>query len=97
MLTAETSIKSLRSLEAAGKIQPAEQAILDLFTAPEITLTRKQIQRCLVNTEHSMELSGVCGRVNSLIKKTKLAKRGETVAPTGKPNETIGLPVKEHE
>lgn len=83
------SLDAFHSLPVAGYLQPKEQKIMDQFKSDFVTLTRKQLA---VLT--GLELSCVCGRVNSLMTKHALVSRGTTKDPiTGKSQELVGLPV----
>ena len=87
----ETKSESFHSLAVRDYLQPAEKRVISIFyNRPlEFTLTRKQIA---VMT--GLELSAVCGRVNSLITNKRLVARGERKDPfTGKNQELLGLPV----
>ncbi|PRC92650.1 hypothetical protein [Solimicrobium silvestre] len=89
-LHSETKSESFHSLSIPEYLQPAEKRIIALFNNTSIALTRKQIRDALGD----MELSGVCGRVNSLITKNRLANRGERKDPkTRKSQGLVGLPV----
>lgn len=86
---AETAIASFHSLSVPHYLQPAEAKVMALFAGETVVLTRKQIRNST-----DMELSSVCGRVNSLLAKGKLAVRGEVIdQKTKKPQELLGLPV----
>jgi hypothetical protein len=88
---AETSLATFRSLSPADYLQPKERELMAAFTGPEVRLTRQQLSE-----RTGMALSGVCGRVRSLLDKQELTVRGERKDPnTGKPQELLGLPVFE--
>ena len=85
----ETSIEAYQSLSVAGYLQPKEAQVMSVFTDESIALTRRQLA-----AKTGMELSSVCGRVNSLIAKNALTVRGRVKdAQTHKTVEVFGLPV----
>lgn len=85
------SIEAFHSLPVAGWMQPKEALIISKFTHEQIKLTRKQLALLT-----GLELSCVCGRVNSLMTKHALVSRGTTKDPmTGKSQELVGLPVSD--
>lgn len=84
---AGTSLEAFRSLQSERKLQPMQQKILDAV-ADGRAYTRKQLRDIT-----GMELSSVCGRVNSMMESGLLEARGEVRDPsTGKPQELVGLP-----
>lgn len=91
---AETSLATFRSLSPAGYLQPKERELMQVFErTPDARYTRQQLADMT-----GMALSGVCGRVRSLLDKKQLAVRGERKDPaTGKPQELLGLPLKGQE
>lgn len=85
-----TSLDAYHSLPVAGYLQPKEQKIMSEFTGEHVVLTRKELAE-----RTKMDLSGVCGRVNSLIAKGVLIARGHRKDPiTRKTQELLGLPVQ---
>ena len=88
-MVAETSLEAYHSLPVADYLQPRERDVMALFQKESTTLTRKQIAACT-----GLELSCVCGRVNSLVTKNRLAVRGDSIDHvTGKRQEVLGLPL----
>ena len=84
-----TKSESFHSLPVREYLQPSETRIIALFHSHKLTLSRKQIAALT-----GLELSAVCGRVNSLITNKRLVARGERKDPiTGKFQELLGLPV----
>lgn len=85
---AETSLDAFHSLPVALYLQPKEQAVMALFTGPEVALSRQQIAE-----RAPMPLHCVCGRVNSLLAKGALEERGTRRDPhTGKSQALLRLP-----
>lgn len=83
----ETARDSYRTLQRDRKLQPMQERILACFASGR-AYTRKQLRDLT-----GMELSSVCGRVNSLIAAGLLEVLGESRDPaTGKPQELVGLP-----
>jgi hypothetical protein len=86
--TADTSRESFHSLGVSTYLQPKERAILAAFHDQTTKLTRKDLARIT-----GMELSAVCGRVNSLLTKRELEVVGKTRdIRTGKAQEVLSLP-----
>jgi len=82
----DTSREAYWSLVAERKLQPMEEVILGLL-ADNIPRTRKEIRDAT-----GMELSGVCGRVNSLLASGVVDVIGEKTDPgTRKRQELIGF------
>ncbi|PVX86450.1 hypothetical protein [Paraburkholderia unamae] len=87
MRTSQTSLAAYDALDAAAR-RTQKQMIVDLFTAPDMRLTRQDIA-----DRTNMRLGSVCGRVRTLIDAGKLAVFGtRKCAATGHENETLGLP-----
>lgn len=85
---AETSVEAFHSLPIRGYLQPKEQAVMALFTGPEVALSRQQIAELA-----PMPLHGVCGRVDSLLTAGHLVEEGERRDPhTGKRQKLLRLP-----
>lgn len=88
----ETSREAFHSIRKEGKLQPMQQSILDALKGGRL-YTRKQLRDVT-----GMELSSVCGRVNSLLAAGLVELRGDSVDPkTGKRQELIGLAKTQHE
>ena len=83
----ETSREAFNSIRREGKLQPMQKSILDALDGGR-TYTRKQLRQVT-----GMELSSVCGRVNSLLAAGLVEIIGEVKdEKTGKRQELIGLP-----
>lgn len=88
----ETSREAFHSIRREGKLQPMQQSILDAI-AGQGACTRKQLSRFT-----GMELSSVCGRVNSLLAAGLIEIKGEVRdEKTGKRQELIGLPMAQRD
>lgn len=82
----ETSRMAYHQLRDEKKLQPMQQRILDALRSG--AMTRKQLR-----DSTGMELSSVCGRVNSLLASGLVELHGEAKdAKTGKAQELVGLP-----
>lgn len=82
----ETSRQAFAELQRDRMLQPMQQRILDVL-AGGARMTRKQLRDAT-----GMELSSVCGRVNSLLAAGLIETFGETVDPkTRKSQELLGL------
>ncbi|MEM5325200.1 hypothetical protein VSR34_01130 [Paraburkholderia sp. JHI2823] len=87
MRTTATQLAAFDALDPETR-RTQKQMIVDLFTAPDMRLTRQDIA-----DRTNMRLSSVCGRVRALIDAGKLAVFGtRKCAATGHENETLGLP-----
>ena len=87
MRTTATQLAAFDALDPATR-RTQKQMIIDLFTAPDMRLTRQDIA-----DRTNMRLGSVCGRVRALIDAGKLAVFGtRKCAATGQENETLGLP-----
>lgn len=83
----ETSRDAFNSIRREGKLQPMQKSILDALKDGRL-YTRKQLRDIT-----GMELSSVCGRVNSLLAAGLIDLHGEVRdEKTGKRQELIGLP-----
>jgi len=86
MNATETSREAYRGLIADRKLQPMEQKILDALS-DNIPKTRKELR-----DQTGLELSSVCGRVNSLLAVPLVRIAGEKRdSKTGKWQELIEL------
>lgn len=82
----ETSLQAYSELQRDKQLQPMQQKILEALAFGD-RMTRKQLRDAT-----GMELSSVCGRVNSLLAAGLVEIYGEAVDPkTGKRQELIGL------
>ena len=85
------SLDAFHSLPVAGWMKPKEALVMSKFAHEHIKLTRKQLALLT-----GLELSCVCGCVNSLMTKGALVERGSQRDPmTGKKQSLLGLPVPE--
>lgn len=83
----ETSREAFHGIRREGKLQPMQQEILNALKDGHL-YTRKQLRHVT-----GMELSSVCGRVNSLLAAGLIDVRGEVRdEKTGKMQELLGLP-----
>jgi hypothetical protein len=83
---AKTSLEAYNAIR--DNLQPAEQLVMQVFVNRETLLTRKQISSMI-----GMDLSGVCGRVKSLLEKNNLVIRGSCVdKSTNNRQQLLGLP-----
>jgi hypothetical protein len=88
MRVSETSREAFHSLPVRDYLQPKEQAVMALFTGPEVRLTRHQIAE-----RAPMPLHCVCGRVNALVAAGRLVEEGDRRDPaTGKRQKLLQLP-----
>lgn len=71
-----TSLNAYHSLGVADYLQPKERLVMAVFTGPDVKLTRKQIAQ-----RTGLELSCICGRVNSLVAKGALVEDGTQKDP----------------
>ncbi|CAB4133105.1 hypothetical protein UFOVP140_35 [uncultured Caudovirales phage] len=87
----ETSVMAYRSLVKDGKLQPMQTRILQALELGK--MTRKEL-----SVATGMELSGVCGRVNSLIAAGLVCISGtKRDDKTNKLQELVGLAAKQFE
>lgn len=87
----ETSVMAYRSLVKDGKLQPMQTKILTALEGCK--MTRKEL-----SVATGMELSGVCGRVNSLIAAGLVCVSGtKRCDKTNKMQELVSLAAKQFE
>lgn len=84
---AETSLEAYDSLSPRRYLQPKEQAVMALFTGPEVALTREQIAQRLRWKE-----AAVCGRANSLVTKKQLEEIDGGKTASGRSAKLLRLP-----
>ena len=93
MRATDTQREAFHSLSPEAYLAPKERQILDAFHDQTVRLTRQQLERVT-----GMRLSGVCGRVRSLLDKQALEVVGESRDPqTGKLQEVLALPKRQLE
>lgn len=82
----DTSRMAYHQLRDEKRLQPMQTKVLDALRSG--AMTRKQLR-----DSTGMELSSVCGRVNSLLAAGLIELHGEAKDPeTGKVQELVGLP-----
>lgn len=85
---AETSLDAFHSLPVAAYLQPKEQAVMALFTGPEVALSRQQIAQMA-----GLSINCCCGRVDSLVTAGRLQEQGDRIDPlTRKRQKLLRLP-----
>lgn len=93
MRATDTQREAFHSLSPEAYLAPKERQILNAFYDQTVRLTRQQLERIT-----GMRLSGVCGRVRSLLDKGQLEIVGEEKDPqTGRQQELLALPKRQLE